>query len=198
MASERSKRRSLLALIFNLWMQWISYRSESPWHSLGPSVGRSVISCKLVDVICFFGRFLRWRRLNVTAWSCAESCIEGRGFQTTSTGNYSVVCHTSHTTAWWRLVSVTVAPHGVFMCAIYNNWKASASQYGRVNFRFCTNRLKNTTWFTFMWIECNKYFFIPLCFLSSVQIPIIKLSLIRMRITNIVHVSRSFSIYFRI
>ena len=37
-----------------------------------------------------------------------------------------------------------------------------------------------------MWTECTKYFFIQLCFLSSVQIPTIRLRLIRMCITNIV------------
>ena len=86
----------------------------------------------------------------------------------------------------------------VFTYAIYNNSKASPSHYGRVNFRFSTKWFKNIMWFPFMWTECNKYFFILLCFLSFVQIPIFELSLIHMRITNIVHVSRSFSFYFRI
>ena len=95
-------------------------------------------------------------------------------------------------------VSVTIASHGVFTYAIYNSWKASPSHYGRVNFRFCTKWFKHIMWFPFMWTECNKYFFILLCFLSFVQIPIIELSLIHMRITNIVHVSRSFPIYVRI
>ena len=40
-----------------------------------------------------------------------------------------------------------------------------------------------------MWIECNKYFFMPLCFSSSVQIPIIRLRLIRIPITNILQCS---------
>ena len=28
---------------------------------------------------------------------------------------------------------------------------------------FCIKWLKHTKWFSFMWTECNKYFFVPLC-----------------------------------